>query len=88
LILLPQSGGAWLTACYDAQQDTILWDDQTQQKARAKLVSAFEGNTMIEGEGTDIWLQRLYRSLDDSYYQAIISEAEKYLLPVFRFNQS
>ena len=88
LLLLSQSGGAWLTACYDRQQDTILWDEQTQQKARNKLIAAFEGNAMIEGEGTDIWLQRLYRSLDDGYYETIISEAENYLLPVFRFNQS
>ena len=88
LILLPQSGGAWLKACYDAQQDAILWDEQTQLKARSKLVSAWEGNTLVEGEGADIWLQRLHRSLDENYYQAIISEAENYLLPVFRFNQS
>lgn len=87
LILLPQSGGAWLTACYDTQQDVILWDEQTQHKAKSKLISAFEGNSVIEGEGTDIWLQRLHRSLDDSYYQAIVREAENYLLPVFRFNQ-
>lgn len=87
LILLPQSGGAWLTACYDTQQDVILWDEQTQHKAKSKLISAFEGNSVIEGEGTDIWLQRLHRSLDDSCYQAIVREAENYLLPVFRFNQ-
>ena len=88
LILLPQSGGSWLKACYDPQQDAILWDEQTQLKARSKLVSAWEGNTLVEGEGADIWLQRLYRSLDENYYKAIISETENYLLPVFRFNQS
>ncbi|MCS3430948.1 exodeoxyribonuclease V subunit gamma [Klebsiella sp. BIGb0407] len=88
LILLPQSGGVWLKACFDPQQDAILWDEQTQLKARSKLVSSWEGNTLVEGEGADIWLQRLHRSLDESYYKAIISEAENYLLPVFRFNQS
>ena len=88
LMLLPQSGGAWLMTCYDKQQDTILWDEQTQLKARSKLITAFEGNGVIEGEGTDIWLQRLYRVLDDDYYKAIISEAENFLLPVFRFNKS
>jgi exodeoxyribonuclease V gamma subunit len=87
LILLPQSGGAWLKACYDPQQNAILWDEQTQLKARSKLISAWEGNALVEGEGADIWLQRLYRSLDDSYYQAIIREAENYLLPIFCFNQ-
>jgi exodeoxyribonuclease V gamma subunit len=87
LLLLPNSGGAWLKACYDQANDAILWDEQTQQKAKSKLLAAWEGNQMVEGEGADIWLQRLYRALDNDYYEAIIREAERYLLPLFRFNQ-
>ena len=87
LILLPQSGWAWLKSCYDADQDAILWDEATQLKARNKLLSVWEGNVMVEGEGADIWLQRLYRTLDDAYYEAIIAEAGRYLLPLIRFNQ-
>ncbi len=87
LLLLPNSGGAWIKACYDPAFDAILWDEQTQQKAKNKLLAAWEGNLMVEGEGADIWLQRLYRTLDNDYYEAIIREAERYLLPLFRFNR-
>lgn len=88
LMLLPQSGGAWLRACYDPHQDAILWDEPTQLKARSKLIAVWEGNAVAAGERADIWLQRLHRSLEDNYYQAIIREAEQYLMPVLRFNQS
>ncbi|MCS6036976.1 hypothetical protein LNQ52_14570 [Klebsiella pneumoniae subsp. pneumoniae] len=37
LLLLPESGGAWLKACYDAEKDVILMDEETQQKARSKF---------------------------------------------------
>ncbi|NIF34095.1 exodeoxyribonuclease V subunit gamma [Enterobacter sp. Cy-643] len=88
LLLLHNSGGAWIKTCYDPQNNAILWDEETQQKARTKLLAAWEGNHMVEGEGADIWLQRLYRTLDAEYYEAIITEAQRYLLPLFRFNQS
>lgn len=87
LILLPKSGGAWLEACYDAASDTILWDDETQQKANNKLLQAFEGNQIVEGEGSDIWYQRLWRGMVPEYHAAIIEQAQRYLLPLFRFNQ-
>jgi exodeoxyribonuclease V gamma subunit len=88
LLLLPNSGGAWIKACYDPANDVILWDEQTQLKAKNKLLAAWEGNQMVAGEGADVWLQRLYRTLDNDYYEAVISEAERYLLPLFRFNGS
>ncbi|WP_336279780.1 exodeoxyribonuclease V subunit gamma [Cronobacter dublinensis] len=87
LILLPQSGGEWLKACYDAKNDAILWDEETQLKARNKLIQAWTGNQMVEGEGTDIWYQRLWRNLEPEYYEAIIREAQRYLLPLFRHHQ-
>jgi exodeoxyribonuclease V gamma subunit len=87
LILLPASGGAWLKACYDAHQDIILWDEETQRKARTKLQQAWEGNQVVQGEGQDIWLQRLWRTLDNAYYDAIIGEAQRWLLPLFRYHR-
>ncbi|RPH21999.1 exodeoxyribonuclease V subunit gamma [Buttiauxella warmboldiae] len=87
LLLLPVSGGAWIKACYEPANDAILWDEQTQQKAKSKLLAAWEGNQRVEGEGADIWLQRLYRTLEPDYYEAIIKEAECYLLPLYRFNR-
>ncbi|WP_024561579.1 exodeoxyribonuclease V subunit gamma [Franconibacter pulveris 601] len=87
LVLLSQSGGEWLKACYDPASNTIAWDEETQQKARNKLLQAWAGNQMVEGEGADIWYQRLWRNLEPEYYEAIIREAQRYLLPLFRFNQ-
>ncbi|AFJ45931.1 exodeoxyribonuclease V subunit gamma [Shimwellia blattae] len=86
LVLLPASGGAWVEACYDAQSDTILWDDDTQRKARSRLLQRWEGNQMVEGEGADIWRQRLWRTLEPDYYEAIIHNAQRYLVPLFRYN--
>lgn len=87
LVLLPNSGGAWIKACYDAENSAILWDDDTQKNARRKLTQAWEGNQMVAGEGADMWLQRLWRTLEPEYYQAILREAERFLLPLFRYNQ-
>lgn len=87
LILLPKSGGAWLDACYDNTTDAILWDDETQQKANNKLLQAFEGNQMVDGEGSEIWYQRLWRGMVPEYHAEIIKQAQRYLLPLFRFNQ-
>ncbi len=88
LILLPDSGGAWLKTCYDPQTDSILWDEDTQRKARAKLVQTWEGNQTVGGEGQDIWLQRLWRTLDEDYYDAIVREAQRWLLPLFSHQRS
>ncbi len=87
LILLPECAGAWLKVCYDAENDVILWDEPTQQKAKAALLQRFEGNQMVTGEGADMWLQRLWRTLDTEYYQAILRGAERYVLPLLRHNQ-
>lgn len=88
LFFLPESGGAWLKACYNPEQDVLLWDDETQQKARTKFMQAWEGNMIMSGEGADIWYQRLWRSLEQEHYEAIIAQVERYLLPVFRWNQT
>jgi len=88
LLLLPESGGAWIKACYDVQNDAMLTDDVSRQKARSKFVQAYEGNMMVRGEGEDVWYQRLWRTLEPEYYEVITQEAQRYLLPLFKFNQS
>lgn len=88
LLVLPESGGAWIKACYDAENDVMLDDDDTLQKARTKFLQAYEGNMMVSGEGEDIWYQRLWRQLESETLQAIIAQSRHYLLPLFRFNQS
>jgi len=88
LLFLPESGGAWLKACYDSENNVILWDEATQQKARSKFMQAWEGSMVIRGEGADVWYQRLWRTLEPESVEAIITQAERYLQPVFRFHQS
>ncbi|END4188914.1 exodeoxyribonuclease V subunit gamma [Escherichia coli] len=88
LLVLPESGGAWLKTCYDAQNDAMLDDDSTLQKARMKFLQAYEGNMMVRGEGDDIWYQRLWRQLTPETMEAIVEQSQRFLLPLFRFNQS
>ncbi|HCO1221587.1 TPA: exodeoxyribonuclease V subunit gamma [Escherichia coli] len=88
LLVLPESGGAWLKTCYDAQNDAMLDDDSTLQKARTKFLQAYEGNMMVRGEGDDIWYQRLWRQLTPETMEAIVEQWQRFLLPLFRFNQS
>lgn len=88
LLVLPESGGAWLKTCYDAANDAMLDDDSTLQKARTKFLQAYEGNMMVRGEGDDIWYQRLWRQLTPETMEAIVDQSQRFLLPLFRFNQS
>lgn len=76
LLVLPESGGAWIKACYDAENDVMLDDDDTLQKARTKFLQAYEGNMMVSGEGEDIWYQRLWRQLESETLQAIIAQSD------------
>ncbi|WP_252405557.1 hypothetical protein, partial [Escherichia coli] len=57
-------------------------------KARSKFLQAYEGNMMVRGEGDDVWYQRLWRTLEPEYFDIITQEAQRYLLPLFKFNQS
>lgn len=88
LLLLPESGGAWLKVCYDAEKNIMLMDEETQQKARSKFLQAYDGNMVVRGEGADVWYQRLWRTLEPAYYEEIIAQTQRYLLPIFRFHQS
>lgn len=88
LLVLPESGGAWLKTCYDAENDAMLDDESTLQKARTKFLQAYEGNMMVRGEGDDIWYQRLWRQLTPETMEAIVKQSQRFLLPLFRFNQS
>ncbi|XNM47687.1 hypothetical protein ACLK17_17050 [Escherichia coli] len=74
LLVLPESGGAWLKTCYDAQNHAMLDDDSTLQKARTKFLPAYEGNMMgvakvmisgIKGSG-DNQHQRQWRPSSNS----------------------
>ena len=87
LLLLPESGGAWIKACYDAANDAMLKDEATLQKAQSKFLQAFEGNMVARGEGEDVWYQRLWRTLTPEHFAQIAEVSQRYLLPIYRFNQ-
>ncbi|TMQ90971.1 hypothetical protein, partial [Escherichia coli] len=63
LPVFPESGGSLLKTCYDAQNDAMLDDDSTLQKARTKFLQAYEANIMVRGEVDDICYQRLWLQL-------------------------
>lgn len=86
LLLLPKTGGAWLEASYDEKSAAILRDENTQEKARIKLLQAWQGNMQVEGEGNDPYLARLFRMLDDATVRAITDNAEAWLLPLVQNN--
>lgn len=88
LLLLPESGGAWIKVCYDAANDAMLKDEETLQKAQSKFLQAYEGNMVVRGEGDDVWYQRLWRTLEPEYYAEITKQAQRFLLPLYRHNQS
>lgn len=88
LLLLNHSGWAWLTKCYDLKNRHILWDEKTQAKAKDHLLTVFQGNpkTGVRGEGDDPYIQRLFRSINDTHVDRILQEAKNYLLPIAHHN--
>ncbi len=50
------------------QNDAMLTDEASLQKARSKFMQAYEGNMMVRGEGEDVWYQRLWRTLEPECY--------------------
>lgn len=87
LMLLNKSGGAWLTASYDKKSQHLLTDEATQLKARNRLLTAWSGSYQVEGEGSDPYLQRLCRVLDEPQLQQITEAAQRWYLPVLAAHQ-
>ena len=87
LMLLNKSGGAWLTASYDKKSQQLLTDEATQLKARNRLLTAWSGSYQVEGEGSDPYLQRLCRVLDETQLQQITEAAQRWYLPVLAAHQ-
>ncbi|WP_034946780.1 exodeoxyribonuclease V subunit gamma [Erwinia oleae] len=86
LLLLPKAGSAWLEASYDEKNSVIVRDDSARAKARIKLLQAWQGSFQFEGEGTDPYLSRLFRNLDDDRMEEIARNAETWLLPLLQMN--
>lgn len=85
-LLLLRASGAWLSQCYDPVTQSIDRNESQQRQARDKLIQAWQGNGQVPGEGVDPYLQRVMRKLEEQHIEAIISAAERYLLPPCMFN--
>ncbi|WWO95207.1 MAG: exodeoxyribonuclease V subunit gamma [Candidatus Dasytiphilus stammeri] len=85
ILLLPQTGGAWLKASYDKKKSILDYDEKTQLKARQRLLMTWMCHK--NGESHDPYLQRLFRTMDESCITEVIKNAESWLLPIMHFNQ-
>ncbi|AJJ61351.1 exodeoxyribonuclease V subunit gamma [Yersinia aldovae] len=88
LLLLSKSGWAWLSHCFDSDSGQILWDEETQTKARMKLLQVWQGDQRVAGEGQDHYIQRVFRLMDNQNLDMILHETERYLLPIARHNKA
>lgn len=88
LLLLNKSGWAWLNQCYQPDIQRIDWQEETQTKAQAKLLQAWQGDQRTPGEGEDPYVQRVFcqLDLDNDDLAQILAETERYLLPVAQHN--
>ncbi|AHG19245.1 exonuclease V subunit gamma [Chania multitudinisentens RB-25] len=86
LLLLNKSGWAWLSQCYQAETQQIDWAEDVQIKARAKLLQTWQGDQRIPGEGEDLYIQRVFRQMDNACLEQILRETERYLLPMVQHN--
>ncbi|MFI0488689.1 MAG: exodeoxyribonuclease V subunit gamma [Yersinia sp. (in: enterobacteria)] len=88
LLLLSKSGWAWLSHCFDSESGQILWDEETQIKARMKLLQVWQGDQRVAGEGQDHYVQRVFRLMDNQHLDMILHETERYLLPLAHHNKA
>ncbi|STQ43178.1 Exodeoxyribonuclease V gamma chain [Ewingella americana] len=51
LILLNKSGWAWLSQCFDKDTGAVSHDEEKLEKARNKLLQAWQGDIRVPGEG-------------------------------------
>ncbi|UDG79502.1 RecBCD enzyme subunit RecC [Candidatus Ecksteinia adelgidicola] len=86
LLLLNKSGWAWLNQCYQRKTKKIDWNSNIQKKAFEKLFQVWNGNKYFSGEGQDVYIQRVFRQLDQRSLIKIITSTERYLLPIAQHN--
>lgn len=86
LWLLKESGGSWLQAALlkNSQPPVIDWQESTQERALQHLHSAWNEGYLMDGEGSDPYLQRLAPQLTAEQVTAICQQAECWYLPVLQ----
>ncbi|PKH25040.1 exodeoxyribonuclease V subunit gamma [Enterobacterales bacterium CwR94] len=88
LLMLPVCGEAWLSVCFDAKSGTLTNEETLLKAGEQKLITAWGGNYQVEGEGSDAYLQRLFRQPDEQQREAIIAGAKTWLLPLLQHHQA
>ncbi|SFN09325.1 DNA helicase/exodeoxyribonuclease V, gamma subunit [Izhakiella capsodis] len=82
-LLLVRSAGAWLESLFDKQTGTLSQDEASLSRARTRFMQSWQDGFQTVGEGSDVYLQRLMRTLDEAHLQEIFRQAEIWLLPLF-----
>ncbi|OON39577.1 exodeoxyribonuclease V subunit gamma [Izhakiella australiensis] len=82
-LLLVRSSAAWLETVFNKQTGTLNQDEASLSKARARFMQSWQDGFQSVGEGSDVYLQRLMRTLDEPHLQEMIRQAEVWLLPLF-----
>ena len=82
LLLLPQSGWAWLTRCYQKEEQYLDMGSAVQSKAKQDLLNTLLGDHYYVGELNDPYWSRVVGSPNDQQIEAIIQATRYYLLPL------
>lgn len=84
-LMLPlESAGAALKVCYDAREDRLKHDEESQAKAHKAWLQRWQGSRQHPGEGDDPYYQRLRRTAGAEDFACILELAEQWLLPALR----
>ncbi|PIJ49039.1 exodeoxyribonuclease V subunit gamma [Erwinia sp. OLTSP20] len=81
-LLLARSAGVWLEALFDSQTATLNRAEVSLERARGKFMQSWQGGFQTPGEGSDVYLQRLMRTLDEAHFTEMVRQAEIWLLPL------
>lgn len=82
MLFLPHSGWAWLTRCYQKENQQINMQTEIQTKAKQDLLNTLLGDQRFPGEVNDPYLNRLFISPGEQQIKSIIDAALCYLLPL------
>ncbi|MXP56671.1 exodeoxyribonuclease V subunit gamma [Pantoea sp. Mhis] len=87
LMLLNKCGGAWLDISFDVKSRQLIKNKIIQKKAINKLRQVWYGNFKVKGDGSDPYVQRLSRMLNDDIIEEIINATCQWYLPILQMTQ-
>ncbi len=81
LLLLPKTGWTWLSNSFSQENGGIDWSEETQEKARLRMMLTWQGDQRIDGEGADPYIQRVMRVMDEHRLEVIQQNSVRFYLP-------